>query len=62
VKARHDVLVLEGVLEEVLDDDGVDVVEVEGGKRQSLLKQEVPKNQNFSNFVKMFFFRSWLRK
>ena len=57
MKARHDVLILEEVLDVV-----VDMVEVEGGERQSLLKQEVPKNQNFSNFVKMFFFRSKLRK
>ena len=56
MKARHNVLILEEVL-----DVGVDV-EVEDGERQSLLKQEVPKNQNFSNFVKMFFFRSKLRK
>jgi hypothetical protein len=33
VKARHYVLVLEVVLEGVLDDDGVDVVEVGGGEK-----------------------------
>ena len=41
MKARHDVLILEEVL------DGVGVVEVEGGERQSLLKQEVPKIKTF---------------